>query len=47
VPLKEAIERMRQSNAEFIVIQDENNIVKGVLSLNDLLRLMLEKGRES
>lgn len=47
VSLKEAIKRMRQSNAEFIVIQDENNIVKGVLSLNDLLRLMLEKEKGS
>lgn len=46
IPLKEAIEKMRQSSAEFIVIQDEKNIVKGVLSINDLLRLMLEKGKE-
>ncbi len=47
IPLKEAIERMRQGGAEFIVIQDEKNTVKGVLSINDLLRLMLERGGES
>lgn len=46
VSLKEAVEKMRQESAEFIVIQDENNIVKGILSINDLLRLMLEKRRE-
>lgn len=46
ISLKEAIERMRQSGVEFIVIQDENDKVKGVLSINDLLKLMLEKGRQ-
>ncbi len=47
ISLKEAIEKMRSSGAEFIVIQDENNAVQGVLSMNDLLRLMMEKKRGS
>jgi hypothetical protein len=43
VSLKEAIEKMRSSGAEFIVIQDEKNTIQGVLSMNDLLRLMIER----
>ncbi|KPK40171.1 MAG: hypothetical protein AMJ78_07485 [Omnitrophica WOR_2 bacterium SM23_29] len=47
VPLKEVIEMMRQGGAEFIVIQAEDNTIKGVLSKNDLLRLLLERKRGS
>lgn len=43
VSLKEAIEKMRSSGAEFIVIQDEGNAIQGVLSMNDLLKLMIER----
>lgn len=46
VSLKEAIEKMRSSGAEFIVIQDEKNVIQGVLSINDLLRLIIERKSE-
>jgi hypothetical protein len=47
VSLKDAIEKMRSSGAEFIVIQDEKGAISGVLSMNDLLRLMIERRNEA
>lgn len=41
LPLKEAIGKMRSRGAEFIIVQDEKNAIKGVVSMNDLLKVML------
>lgn len=46
MPLRDAVGKMRASGAEFLVIQDECNIVQGVISMNDLLKLMMENGRK-
>ena len=45
VPLKDALEKMKTAGAEFLVIQDENNVVQGVISLHDLIKLMMENGK--
>ena len=45
ISLKEAVEKMRASGAEFLVIQDNCNTVQGVISMNDLMRLVMENGR--
>ncbi len=47
ISLKEAIEKMRSSGSEFIVIQDEENTIHGVLSMNDLLKLMIKRRGEA
>ncbi|MFH0772098.1 MAG: CBS domain-containing protein [Candidatus Omnitrophota bacterium] len=47
ISLKEAIDKMRSSGAEFMVIQDERNTIQGILSINDLLKLFIESGRKS
>ena len=46
IPLKEAVEKMKAAGAEFLVIQDECNAVQGVISLHDLIKLMMENGRQ-
>jgi len=46
IPLKAAVEKMKAAGAEFLVIQDDCNTVQGVISLNDLLKLMMENGRQ-
>jgi len=46
IPLKEAVEKMKAAGAEFLVIQDECNTVQGVISLHDLIKLMMENGRQ-
>lgn len=46
MPLKEALEKMKAAGAEFLVIQDENNAVQGVISLHDLIKLMMENGKQ-
>ncbi len=45
VSLKDAVAKMRSSGAEFLIIQDDCNSVQGVISMNDLLKLMMENGR--
>lgn len=45
VSLKEAVEKMRSNGAEFIIVQDEGGSVRGIVSMNDLLRLMIERKR--
>jgi hypothetical protein len=46
VSLKDAVAKMRSNGAEFLVIQDDSNTVQGVISMNDLLKLMMENGRK-
>ncbi|MDD5424285.1 MAG: CBS domain-containing protein [Candidatus Omnitrophica bacterium] len=46
ISMKDAIAKMRASGAEFLVIQDDNSAVQGVILMNDLLKLMMENGRK-
>lgn len=46
IPLKEAVEKMKAAGAEFLVIQDECNVVQGVISLHDLIKLIMEDGKQ-